>query len=288
MAYEKQNFEENQILKAVHLNTMEDGIAANSEVLDTVTETMNTINTNVIDVKSTVETVNTNVSSVKTDVASVKTDVGTVNTNVSALSTKIDSINTNISTALGGADARLLAVAASDTTNLTYDSMHHVLYVNHSTYGLLGFKVIAYNADGSNIVTLMCTSNVLSQVYNSSNSGWTWASSAVRTWLRGTFYNGLPSSIKNIIQTVSKKTNAPASSTLTAANETVFLLSREEYYTLSDIVYPHIMASSVRCWLRSPFTSSSSNACYVNYVNGTVNYSGVNDSYGVLPCFCIA
>ena len=149
MAYEKQNFVEDQILKATHLNNMEDGIVANAESIDEIETTMDTIDENVDDIESLVNTINTNVDSVKTDVASVKTDVGTVNTNVSNVKTTIDTINTNLTT----------VDSIVDTINSNVSSVKTTVGTINTNASTAATKATAAATDAASIKTTVNTIN---------------------------------------------------------------------------------------------------------------------------------
>ena len=155
---------------------------------------------------------------------------------------------------------------------------------------------------------------------NNTNSGG-WASSQMRTNICGTSlssYSGtiiavIPAALRAVLKSVTKYTdntgNSSDASAVTATTDYFFLLSEYEvfgtinrgnpnesskqaqysYYSAgnSKVKYNHSATSTaVRWWLRSPYASLSTLFVYVR-IEGTVNYSNANYSYGFSPGFCV-
>lgn len=145
---------------------------------------------------------------------------------------------------------------------------------------------------------------------NSSNTnagGWT--DCARRKWCNEVYYNALPSTLRNTVKAVNKKTSAGSqSSTINTTTDKVFLLAEIEifgttsysvsgegtqyqYYknaTANRYKMPKWTSSYVShiYWERSPYSGNTNNFCNV-YNNGIPNANSANGSYGVAPCLCI-
>ena len=146
------------------------------------------------------------------------------------------------------------------------------------------------------------------------NSGG-WNSSAMKSWLNGTFYNALPSDLKNVITACTKYTDntgggSNTSGNVTSTSQKIWLLAEFEVFGVrsyanqyeqnsqaqydyykngnSKVRYNHGSQSSTNSWwLRSPFYSSNSNNfCYVNYSSAGTSYA--YNTFGVVPCFTIS
>lgn len=136
-----------------------------------------------------------------------------------------------------------------------------------------------------------------------------WESCARRTWCNNVYYNALPSTFKNAIKEVNKKTSAGnQSTTITTTADKIFLLSEIEIF--GSITYsvagegnqyqyyknavanrykmPKWSSSEVSTayWERSPHSNSQSFFCIV-YISGGADGNNATASYSVAPCLCI-
>ena len=85
MSYTKQNFTTRQVLKANHLNYIENGISENADAIATNTANIAT-NTPAI------ETLNSNLSSANTNISECQSDIQTINSSVSDLQSNISNV----------------------------------------------------------------------------------------------------------------------------------------------------------------------------------------------------
>lgn len=135
-----------------------------------------------------------------------------------------------------------------------------------------------------------------------------WKDCARRTWCNNVYFNALPSTIKNAVKSVNKKTSAGhENSTINITSDKVFLLSEVEiygrtaysvagegrqytYYETASNRYknPKWSSSSNSCayWQRSPYSSDSTCFCYVR-IEGSASYYIASDVDGLAPCLCI-
>ena len=152
---------------------------------------------------------------------------------------------------------------------------------------------------------------------SNTNSGG-WNSSAMKTWLNGTFYNALPTELKNVISACTKYTDNTGKSSnsednVTSTSQKIWLLAEFEvfgsspYYANtyeknkqaqydyykngnSKVRYKHGSQSSAgNWWLRSPYRLNSNLFCHVS--NSGANASNIaTSSYtlGVVPGFTIS
>lgn len=146
------------------------------------------------------------------------------------------------------------------------------------------------------------------------NSGG-WNSCAMKTWLNETFYNALPTDLKNVISACTKYTDNTGNSSNTSGNVTatsqkIWLLAEFEVFGVredantyeksyqaqydyykngnSKIRYSHSSQSSTTWWwLRSPRYNYSDTFCGV-HSNGSSSSSYANYTRGVVPCFTIS
>ena len=152
------------------------------------------------------------------------------------------------------------------------------------------------------------------QMNSSNTNSGGWNSSAIKTWLNGTFYNALPTDLKNVITECTKYTDNTGNSSNTSGNVTstsqkIWLLAEYEvfgarsyanqyeqnsqaqydYYKNgnSKVRYGHSGGSARDWWLRSPGCNSSCNFCNV-YNNGIAGNNGANTARGVVPGFTIS
>lgn len=149
---------------------------------------------------------------------------------------------------------------------------------------------------------------------NSSNTNvGGWKDCARRTWCNNVYFNALPSTIKNAVKSVNKKTSAGnQSSTIKITEDKVFLLSEIEiygtdlhgntsgsffgegwrytYYETTSNRYknPKLSSSFNSCayWQRSPRSSTSPAFCIVDN-DGSAGGSRASNANGLAPCLCI-
>ena len=292
-------------------------------VVDGHTTTLGTINTNASNAATNASTAATNAANAYTQAQTNATTLSTINTNVSSIKTTVATINTNAAaTASSDACGKVLStIAALDTTNLRYDPLLNGIVMNHSTYGWIEMVAIAFNVDGANYVTLKAAGPVAQSAWGT--SGQDWSACTARTWCRGTFYNGIPTALKNKIKTVTKKVYLRSGS-VGSNTETVWLLSATElgaagsggggvaegapyaYFNGSRALgaacgYTRVSGSyeysGGYCILRSPFGDDDD---YVfatvgehiippsgNTAEGVVSYHSVTTSNWMVPCFCV-
>ena len=135
-----------------------------------------------------------------------------------------------------------------------------------------------------------------------------WTSSRRRAWCNNTFYNALPTYLKNKVKPVNKLTSAGnQSSTINTDSDSCFLLSEVEIFGTTTYSksgegtqYSHYTtvsnryklpkwssgASSDNWWERSPHGSNATNFCFV-HDNGTANYTIASGAYGLAPAFAL-
>lgn len=149
---------------------------------------------------------------------------------------------------------------------------------------------------------------------SNTNSGG-WNGCEMKTWLNGTFYNALPTDLKNAITACTKWTDNTGSgsniSDVTSTSQKIWLLAEYEvfgarsfanqyekdsqaqydYYKNgnSKIRYNHSGNFATRWWLRSPgYDYGSGNFCCGNNNAGNSISPDANNTNGVVPCFTIS
>ena len=128
-----------------------------------------------------------------------------------------------------------------------------------------------------------------------------YATSAIDTWLNSTYKNLLDADIRGVIGTTKiKYTPGNGNTAVGTLERAIFLLSvtelgRSASYAntegtalsiASSLQIAYLNGSAVVQWTRSPNTSSTSSACYLN-ASGYVGNGGCNDSYGSRPAFTL-
>lgn len=132
-----------------------------------------------------------------------------------------------------------------------------------------------------------------------------WINCAMRkTHLRSTIWGQLESSLKSVIKTVNKLASAGnQSATIQTAQDTLFLLSEVEifgkvtyskagegsqyaYYAAGNSTIKKVNGSANTWWERSPYGSSTTYFCFVNY-NGNAGNVTASYSIGVAFGFCV-
>lgn len=128
-----------------------------------------------------------------------------------------------------------------------------------------------------------------------------YATSAIDTWLNSTYKNLLDADIRGVIGTTKiKYTPGNGNTTVGTLERAIFLLSvtelgRSASYAntegtalsiASSLQIAYLNGSAVVQWTRSPSTSSTSSACYLD-TNGNVGSNGCNDTYGSRPAFTL-
>lgn len=143
---------------------------------------------------------------------------------------------------------------------------------------------------------------------SSTNSGG-WEDCVRRTWCNNVYKKCLPTYIQNMMKQVKKLTSeGNRSSTIKISNDYAFLLSEIEIFGSTTYSYAgegnqyqyfkNATANRYKkpCsdsdhvsgyyWGRSPYSSSGNKFCHVN-ISGNSYYSGVSNTYGIVPCLCI-
>lgn len=128
-----------------------------------------------------------------------------------------------------------------------------------------------------------------------------YATSAIDTWLNSTYKNLLDADIRGVIGTTKiKYTPGNGNTTVGTLERAIFLLSvtelgRSASYAntegtalsiASSLQIAYLNGSAVVQWTRSPYTSSTSSACYLS-TNGDVNYNNCSNTYGSRPAFTL-
>lgn len=142
-----------------------------------------------------------------------------------------------------------------------------------------------------------------------------WKDCARRTWCNNVYFNALPSTIKNAVKSVNKKTSAGnKDSTINITSDKVFLLSEIEIYgtdlhgntgvsflgegmpyiyyetTSSRVKQPLWDKTSDSCavWQRSPNRSNAIYFCSMNLKDLTRGgYYNASAAFGIAPCLCL-
>ena len=137
-----------------------------------------------------------------------------------------------------------------------------------------------------------------------------WNSSALRAWLNGDFYTGLPSSVKPYIKDRTFQTSQGNTSTALQSATDKIWLPREyeifgatnyaaatehttggaEQFSIFAVATNRIKTigrggSAHVWWETSPYTGNAAGFCGVNNAGAAAYYSGTSDPFGVLPCF---
>ena len=187
-----------------------------------------------------------------------------------------------------------------DTKNVTIGSATYVVEI-------VGFSHDD-RADGSGKVGLTfglndCLNTDYQMNSSNTNSGG-WENCAFRTTLRGNIWNQLPSDLRDVIKEVTKKTSAGgASGIINNIGDTLFLFAEKEIlgrktysvdgegtqyarFTTSDTRIKKLNGSATHWWLRSPYSSASTNFCAVD-TSGAATYGNAYGRNGVCFGFCI-
>ena len=128
-----------------------------------------------------------------------------------------------------------------------------------------------------------------------------YATSAIDTWLNNTYKNLLDADIRGVIGTTKiKYTPGNGNTTVGTLERAIFLLSVTELgktasyantegtalSIASSLQIAYLNGSAVVQWTRSPSTSSTSYAYYLN-TGGGVNYNYCDSTYGSRPAFTL-
>lgn len=131
-----------------------------------------------------------------------------------------------------------------------------------------------------------------------------WRGSTMRTSTMATLLNQLSSDLKSVLKFVNKVTSVGNNSSgLETTSDKLFLLSeievfgatqysyagegkQYEYYTAGNSTIKKVNGSAYYWWERSPRSGNTDYFCYVNG-NGSANYSGASNSFGVSFGFCV-
>lgn len=173
-------------------------------------------------------------------------------------------------------------------------------------------EIVGFNhddlADGSGKAGITfglkdCLATTYTMNSSATNSGG-WGSCALRTTLRGTIWNQLPSDLRAVIKEVTKKASAgSASSTINSYTDTLFLFAEKEIFgstsysvngegtqyarfTTSSTRVKKVNGSAAIWWLRSPRSGRSDYFCCVSS-GGTADNTIASGSCGVAFGFCV-
>lgn len=128
-----------------------------------------------------------------------------------------------------------------------------------------------------------------------------YASSAIDTWLNGTYKNLLDADIQSVIGTTKfYYTPGNGNTTVTTLSRAIFLLSGTELgqshtymktegtalSIASTLLIAYLNGSAVTQWTRSPFTNNTLYAWYLDS-NGSLDYYGCSLAYGSRPAFTL-
>lgn len=128
-----------------------------------------------------------------------------------------------------------------------------------------------------------------------------YATSAIDTWLNSTYKNLLDADIRGVIGTTKiKYTPGNGNTTVGTLERAIFLLSvtelgRSTSYAntegtalsiASSLQIAYLNGSAVVQWTRSPRTSNTLSACYLN-TDGNVSYSSCSNTRGSRPAFTL-
>lgn len=128
-----------------------------------------------------------------------------------------------------------------------------------------------------------------------------YASSAIDSWLNGTYKNLLDADIRGVIGTTKiKYTPGNGNNTVGTLERAIFLLSATELNRsvswlnvegtaleiASSLQIAHMNSSACVQWTRSPYTSDANSAVYLN-TDGNAGSNYCTDTYGSRPCFTL-
>ena len=135
-----------------------------------------------------------------------------------------------------------------------------------------------------------------------------WKECPRRAWCNNTYFNALPSAIRNLVKQVKKITSiGNQSQNMDETTDKTFLLSEQEifgtktysagnegtqyqYYTTASNRYKkpsYSSYASATWWERSPYLSNATQFCGVNS-SGSAGYgNAATNAYGLAPAFCI-
>lgn len=182
----------------------------------------------------------------------------------------------------------------------------------------LTFEIVGFNhdnlADGSGkagitfgMKNLMKTKLTMNE--DNINNG-SYAGSEMNTYVGSTFYNGMPSEVRNVIKSVKKVTGKGGTSTSWSGTRTdnfkTWLFSEAEVFGTKTFSvgnegskYARFTSNSLRTkklsngsgsayrwWLRSPRLGGNTSFCIVRS-DGTADHYGASDSDGVCVGFCV-
>ena len=176
------------------------------------------------------------------------------------------------------------------------------------TLQIAGFNHDTYSDGVTAPVTLVMKDclNTKAQMNSSNTNAGGYPASAMKTYVETNIYDKLPSDLKAIVAPVKKKcyTTYNQASSLSEANYNVWLLAEAEVfdrvsYTIGNgegTKYPiftdnasrvkKVNGSANRWWLRSAYSSNSTNFVYVTS-DGSVNFSDASFSRGVAVGLCV-
>lgn len=194
---------------------------------------------------------------------------------------------------------------------LKYVKVGDSLKVDLSTGETVEFRVA--NVKASEIIFEARNALSAGRQMNASNTNaGGWGSSALRSYLNGTFFNTLPTDLQAVIseRTIQSSVGSQSSSLKTTTDKiwipreyevfgtTNYAASTEHstggaeqfalYATASNRVKSYgDGGAACYWWLCSPYVSSSTYFCYVSS-DGSASSYGAGNSYGVVPCFQIS
>lgn len=166
---------------------------------------------------------------------------------------------------------------------------------NHDTYAAGGTAPLTFQMHD-------CYTETKQMNSSNTNSGG-WQNSAMRTTHLPAILNMMPAEVKAAIRDVQKKSSAGnQSSSIQTTNDKLFLLSEIEifgsttysfagegkqyaYYQAGNSKVKNLSGSADSWWVRSPYSSYSTNFCCVDSVGGA-GANGASTSYGVAFGFC--
>lgn len=166
---------------------------------------------------------------------------------------------------------------------------------NHDTYAAGGTAPLTFQMHD-------CYTETKQMNSSNTNSGG-WQNSAMRTTHLPAILNMMPAEVKAAIRDVQKKSSAGnQSSSIQTTNDKLFLLSEIEifgsttysfagegkqyaYYQAGNSKVKNLSGSANFWWERSPYSSNSTNFCFV-VSNGSANAGYASNSYGVAFGFC--
>lgn len=173
---------------------------------------------------------------------------------------------------------------------------------------IIGFNHDTYTDGGTAPVSFFmknCLNTTRAMNSSNTNSGG-WDSSAMYTWLQGTFYEQLPEGLKALVKPVDKKSSVGSqSTTLETISAKIWQLAPAECFSSVSTSYAPagegtlysvftdnasrikmVNGSATSWWLRSPYVSNSTYFCCV-YSDGSLGNNGASISRGVAVGLCI-